>query len=320
MNYGVVTVFGGAGFLGRYVVRALARRGARVRVACRRPDDALRCKPMGDVGQIVPVPANIRDDASVAAAVAGSDVVINLVGILYESGRQTFEAVHREGAARIARAAKAAGVSRLVQVSAIGADPQARSEYARTKGAGERDVLAAFLGATILRPSVLFGPEDDFFNRFAAMARVAPALPLIGGGHTRFQPVYVCDVAEAVMAVLDDAATAGKTYELGGPNTYSFRALMELMLAEIQRKRCLVPVPFWAASTLGFFLERLPQPLLTRDQVLSLRSDNVVAPGAAGFDRLGISPTALEVVLPTYLSRYRRGGGHSPSQASTIKA
>jgi NADH dehydrogenase len=319
MKYGVVTVFGGAGFLGRYVVRALARGGARVRVACRRPDDALRCKPMGDVGQIAPVAANIRDDASVAAAVAGSDAVINLVGILYEGGRQTFEAVHHEGAARIARAARAAGAARLVQVSAIGAALQARSDYARTKAAGERAALAEFPEATIIRPSILFGPEDDFFNRFAAMARVSPALPLIGGGHTRFQPVYVCDVAAAIVAALDDAASAGGTYELGGPGAYSFRALMELMLAEIGRKRFLVPVPFQAAGALAFFLEILPRPPLTRDQVRSLRSDNVASPGAAGFGQFGISPTALEVILPTYLSRYRRGGRAS-SPTSPLKA
>jgi len=320
MDYGVVTVFGGAGFLGRYVVRALARGGARVRVACRRPDEALRCKPMGDVGQIVPVAANIRDDASVAAAVAGADVVINLVGILYESGRQTFEAVHHEGAARIARAAKAAGAKRLIQVSAIGADAQSRSEYARTKAAGESAALAAFPGATIVRPSILFGPEDDFFNRFAAMARLALALPLIGGGHTRFQPVYVCDVAAAIVAALEDPASAGKTYELGGPNSYSFRALMEVMLAEIGRRRLLVPVPFWAAGALAFFLEFLPIPPLTRDQVRSLGYDSVVSPGAAGFAQLGIAPTALEVILPTYLARYRRGGGRTSSPASAPKA
>ena len=320
MDYGVVTVFGGAGFLGRYVVRALAREGARVRVACRRPDEALRCKPMGDVGQIALVAANIRDDDSISAALAGSDTVVNLVGILYESGRQTFEAVHHEGAARIARAAKAAGVKRLIHVSAIGADPQGGSDYARTKGAGERAAFAAFPGTTVIRPSILFGPEDDFFNRFSALARISPVLPLIGGGHARFQPVYVCDVAAAILAALGDAASAGRTYELGGPGTYSFRALMQLMLTEVERKRVLVPVPFCAATALAFFLELSPIPLLTRDQVRSLRSDNVASPGAAGFTDLGISPTALEVILPTYLSRYRRGGSRRSSPTSSQNA
>jgi len=308
MDFGIVTVFGGAGFVGRAVVRELARAGARVRVACRRPDEALRCKPMGDVGQIVPVPANVRDDASVAAAVQGADTVINLVGVLYERRRQTFRAVHAEAPGRIGRAARAAGARRLIHFSAIGADPASPSAYARSKAAGEAAVRSAFPGATILRPSIIFGPEDDFFNRFAGLARVLPALPLIGGGHTRFQPVYVGDVADAVMAALAAPDTAGRMFELGGPRVYSFRALMEILLAEIRRRRLLMPVPFWLASAEALFLERLPKPLLTRDQVRLLRADNVVAPGAAGFADLGISPTALEVILPTYLHRYRRGG------------
>lgn len=304
----VVTVFGGAGFLGRSVVRALARRGAQVRVACRRPDEALRCKPMGDVGQVVPVAANIRDDASVAAAVAGASAVINLVGILFERGRQTFDAVHRDGAERIARAAASGGVARLVHVSAIGADAQSVSKYARSKGEGEQAVTAAFDQAVILRPSILFGPDDDFFNRFAALARISPVLPLIGSGHTRFQPVYVHDVAEAVVAALSNPDTTGRTYELGGPQIYSFRQLLELLLTVIGRKRLLVPVPFWLATANAFFLEFFPVPPLTRDQVRLLRRDNVVTEGVAGFTDLGISPTGPEVILPTYLSRYRRGG------------
>ncbi|MDA1323293.1 MAG: complex I NDUFA9 subunit family protein [Proteobacteria bacterium] len=308
MAYRVVTVFGGAGFLGRSVVSALAREGAHVRVACRRPDEALRCKPMGDVGQVAPVAANIRDDASVSAAVEGADAVINLVGILYESGRQTFDAVHRDGAARIARASASAGVAQLVQVSAIGADSRATSKYARSKGDGEEAVKAAFEKAVILRPSILFGPDDDFFNRFASLARFSPVLPLIGGGATRFQPAYVCDVAEAAVAALTNPGTAGRTYELGGPEIYSFRQLLELLLTVIDRKRLLVPVPFWAAMVKAFFLEFLPVPPLTRDQVRLLRRDNVVTEGVAGFADLGISPTAAEVILPTYLSRFRRGG------------
>lgn len=308
MAYGVITVFGGAGFLGRAVVRTLARQGAMVRVACRRPDEAMRCKPMGDVGQVVPVAANIRDDASVAAAVAGADAVVNLVGILYESGRQKFDAIHHEGAARIARAAAAAGAAQLVHVTAIGADPQAVSRYARSKGEGEQAVKAAFEKAVILRPGILFGPDDDFFNRFAALARYSPILPLIGGGRTRFQPAYVCDVAEAVAAALTRSDTAGRTYELGGPQIYSFRELLRLILGVVERKRLLVPVPFWVAMIDAFFLELLPVPPLTRDQVRLLRRDNVVTAGVAGFADLGIAPTAPEVILPTYLTRFRAGG------------
>ena len=317
MAYSVVTVFGGAGFLGRAVVSALARQGAHVRVAGRRPDEALRCKPMGDVGQVASVPANIRNDASVAAAVDGADAVVNLVGILYESGRQTFDAVHRDGAGRIARAAAAAGVAQLVHVSAIGADPGAASNYARSKGEGEQAVKAAFDKAVILRPSILFGPDDDFFNRFAAMARIAPALPLIGGGGTRFQPAYVCDVADAVVAALNNQDTAGRTYELGGPQIYSFGQLLELLLTVIDRRRLLIPVPFWAAMAQAFFLELFPVPPLTRDQVRLLRRDNVVTEGIAGFADLGISPTAPEIILPTYLSRFRRGGAKKDAALKT---
>lgn len=310
MDPGVITVFGGSGFIGRAVVQELAAAGARVRVACRRPDEALRCKTAGEVGQIVPVAANVRDDASVAAAVEGADAVVNLVGVLYERGRQTFQALHAEGPGRIGRAAAAAGVGRMVHVSAIGADPASASAYARTKAAGETAARAAFPAVTVLRPSIVFGPEDSFFNRFAGMARFMPVLPLIGGGDTRFQPVYVGDVAGAVAAVLGTATTAGRTFELGGPRTYSFRTLMEMMLAEIGRRRLLVPVPFWLATVQAFFLEKLPAPLLTRDQVRQLKTDNVVAPGAAGLADLGVTPTALEVILPTYLDRYRRGGRH----------
>jgi uncharacterized protein YbjT (DUF2867 family) len=333
MKDSVVTVFGGAGFVGRYVVRALAAEGARVRVACRRPDEALRCKPMGDVGQVVPVAVNVRDDASVAAALDGADAAVNLVGVLYSRGRQNFAAIHHEGAARIARHVAASGVARLVHISAIGADIAARSEYAHSKGMAEQAVREAFPGAVILRPSIVFGPEDDFFNRFAAMARLSPALPLIGGGRTRFQPVYACDVAASVVATLARSEAAGQTYELGGPAVHTFRELMEIMLDEIGRKRLLVPVPFWAATALAFFLEMLPYPawaatrnacflemlwppLLTRDQVTLLRSDNVATPGMPGLRELGISPTPLDAVLPIYLSLYRRGGRRGARQAS----
>lgn len=318
-----VTVFGGSGFIGRPVVGEIAKTGARVRVAVRRPEEAQEVKPMGDVGQVTPVAANIRDERSVEAAVAGSDAVVNLVGILYERGRQRFDAVHVDGAARVARAARQAGAKRFVQLSAIGADTSSPSRYASSKGAGEAKVREAFPEATIIRPSIVFGPEDGFFNRFAEMARLTPALPLIGGGHTRFQPAYVGDVADAVTAILADENTAGKTYELGGPKVYTFAELLRILLAEIRRSRLLVPVPFAIASIDAAFLEMLPKiifaivpemgpaPILTPDQVRLLRQDNVVHEGAPGFADLGITPTALEVILPTYLDRYRRGGARA---------
>ncbi|MGE3935425.1 MAG: complex I NDUFA9 subunit family protein [Rhodospirillaceae bacterium] len=308
MDLKSVTVFGGSGFVGRYIVRELAKTGARVRVAVRNVERAQFLKPMGDVGQVVPLLANVRDDASVAAAVDGADAVINLVGILYEGGRQTFQAVQAEAPGRIARAAAATGARRFIQVSAIGADPESESAYGRSKAAGEAAARAAFPGTTVLRPSIVFGPEDDFFNRFAAMARLAPVLPLVNGGETRFQPVYVGDVADAALAALRDPKSAGRTYELGGPGIYTFRALMELMLREIGRKRVLLPVPEIALWAPAMAAELLPAPPLTRDQLIQLRRDNVVAPGAAGLPELGIQPTALEVILPTYLPRYRRGG------------
>jgi uncharacterized protein YbjT (DUF2867 family) len=311
MKHNIVTVFGGAGFVGRYVVRALAQQGVQVRVACRRPEEAMRCKPMGDVGQVAPVAANIRNAESVAAAVAGADAVVNLVGVLYKRGKQNFDSLHVDGAHIVAAAAKAAGVKRLIHISAIGADIESESDYASSKAFGEKAVDDAFEGATILRPSIVFGPEDDFFNRFAALARLSPALPVIGP-KTKFQPVYVADVAKAVSACLADDATAGGCYELGGPSVHTFHELMEMMLAEIGRDRFLVPAPFWAASVKAFFLEHLrvpfflPKPMLTRDQVRLLKHDNVVSGDAQGFDALGITPTSLNAVLPTYLHRYRR--------------
>ncbi|MGB0577537.1 MAG: complex I NDUFA9 subunit family protein [Alphaproteobacteria bacterium] len=311
MKHNVVTVLGGAGFVGLYVVRALAQQGAQVRVACRRPDEAMRCKPMGDVGQIVPIAANIRNAESVATAVAGADAVVNLVGVLYKRGPQTFDSLHIDGARTVAAAAKAAGVKRLIHLSAIGADVDSESDYARSKALGEEAVKVVFDGATILRPSIVFGPEDDFFNRFAALARLSPVLPVIGP-NTRFQPVYVADVAKAVTACLADDATVGGGYELGGPDVHTFQELMEMMLAEIGRDRFLVPAPFWAASAKAFFLEHLrvpfflPKPMLTRDQVRLLKHDNVVSEDARGFDALGIVPTSLNAVLPSYLHRYRR--------------
>lgn len=308
MSGGVVTVFGGSGFLGRYVVQRLARDGWRVRVAVRHPARAAFLKPLGDIGQIVPLCVPVQDREAVAAAVAGADAVINLVGILFEGGRQRFQDVQAEGAKIIAEEASAAGVLSLVHVSAIGASPEARSAYARSKGAGEAAARAAFPGATVLRPSVVFGPEDGFFNRFAEMARFSPALPLIGGGKTRFQPVYVGDVARAVMKALNDPACRGKVYELGGPKVYSFKELMALLLRTIGKKRCLVSLPFGLARLQATFLELLPVPPLTRDQVTLLRHDNVVSPGALTLKDLGIEPTAAEGVIPSYLDRYRDGG------------
>ena len=311
MSVASVTVFGGSGFVGRHVVRELAKAGASVRVAVRRPDRALFLKPMGDVGQITPVAANIRDDASVAAAVEGSEAVVNLVGILYQAGRQTFDAVHHQGAGRIARAAKAAGAERLVHVSAIGADGDAASDYARSKAAGEAAVRAEFSGAAVIRPSIVFGPDDNFFNLFAALARLTPVLPLIGGGRTRFQPVYVGDVAAAVMAVLSSAEGAGTTHELGGPEIFTFRELMETVLQATGRRRLLVPVPFAMMEWYGAVLGLAPQPLLTRDQVRLLRTDNTAEHGLPGLADLGIAPTAVAAVVPGYLAQYRRGGEFS---------
>ena len=306
----VVTVFGGSGFIGRYVVEKLAKRGWMIRVAVRRPDDALFLKTAGQLGQIAPIAANIRDQRSVEAAVAGADAVINLVGILFESGPQRFAKVQAEGPGRIAAAAAAAGVRQMVHISAIGADSASPAAYGRSKAAGEQAVRAAFPAATILRPSIVFGPEDSFFNRFAAMTRLSPALPLIGGGRTRFQPVYVVDVADAVLAALERPDAAGQTYELGGPGTYSFRDLMQLLLQEIGRRRLLIPIPFALASLQGALLQCLPSPPLTLDQVRLLKRDNVVSPGAKGLADLGIAPMAVEVILPTYLDKYRPGGSY----------
>ena len=302
---GLITVFGGSGFIGRYVVQRLAARGERIRVAIRRPVEAEFLRPLGDVGQVVPWQANVRDERSVAAAVAGADAVVNLVGLLYETGRQSFDAVHAEGAMRVARAAAGAGVKHLVHLSAIGADLESSAAYARTKAQGEAGVRAAFPHAVILRPSIVFGPEDQFFNRFASLARVLPVLPLIGGGHTRFQPVYAGDVALAVVAALSGAEQP--VYELGGPRLYSFRELMEYILQVIERHRLLLPLPFAVARFEAFFLELLPKPLLTRDQVELLRHDNVVASGMPDLAALGIEATAVDAIVPTYLRRFRRG-------------
>ncbi len=310
----VVTVFGGSGFIGRHLIGRLARQGWIVRVAVRRPSRAGFLKPVGDVGQITPIRAPIQDQIAVESAVAGADAVINLVGILYERRHQTFAAVHDRGAQTVADASAAAGVGRLVQVSALGADPHSTADYARSKGAGEAAVRTACPDAVILRPSVVFGPEDGFFNRFAEMARISPVLPLIGGGKTRFQTVYVGDVADAIAKTVSDPACAGRTYELGGPHVYTFKELMELLLRQIHRRRLLVPWPFAMAELQAIFFELLPVPPLTRDQVRMLRHDNVVAEGALTLADLGIAPTAAEVILPTYLDRYRPSGRFGRAQ------
>ncbi|HAJ19926.1 MAG TPA: complex I NDUFA9 subunit family protein [Rhodospirillaceae bacterium] len=310
----VVTVFGGSGFVGRQVVRELARIGCRVRVAVRFPDTASDLKPMGDVGQIVPIACNIRQDSSVARALDGADAVINLVGILYESGTQTFDAVHHQGSARIAKAAKAAGITSFIQMSALGAAPDSPALYARSKAAGEAAVRAEVPEAIVVRPSVIFGPEDSFFNRFASIMRITPLLPLIGGGEQKFQPVYVGDVADAIVKALTDSSAAGRTYELCGPTVYSFKELMELVMSETGRHVGLVPVPFELARIKAFFLELLPVPPLTRDQVELLRSDNIATGNLPGLKDLGIAPTAAEVILPSYLDIYRKGGRYNPAQ------
>ncbi|MHB2167382.1 complex I NDUFA9 subunit family protein [Alsobacter sp. R-9] len=324
----LVTVFGGSGFVGRHLVRALAKRGYRIRVAVRRPDLAQFLQPIGNVGQIHAVQANLRYPASLARAVDGADAVVNLVGILAEEGKQTFEAVQADGARAVAEAAAAAGVTRFVQMSAIGADAASDSAYARSKAAGEAAALAAIPGAVVTRPSIVFGPEDGFFNRFATLARISPVIPLVGGGETRFQPVFVGDVAEAIAQAIDGKAKAGAVYELGGPEVKSFRELVEYVLAVTGRRRILAPLPFGVARLQAGVLEfvkyasfgLLPEEfLLTRDQVNLLARDNVVSETAVAEGRtlagLGIQPEAIAAIVPSYLSRYRRMGQFDRSPA-----
>lgn len=308
----LVTVFGGSGFIGRHVIRALAKRDFRIRAAVRRPDLAGHLQPLGRVGQIMPMQANVRYAESVAAAARDAQVVVNLVGILAESGAQTFNAVQAEGAAAIAQAAAAEG-ARLVHVSAIGANEYSESGYARTKAAGEKAVFAAVPSATVFRPSVVFGPDDQFTNRFAALGRMLPVLPLIGGGTTKLQPVFVGDVATAIADAIEGKARPGSTYELGGPEELTLRQLQEYVLKTIERRRLLVPLPFPLAKLQAMFLQYAPGPLkLTPDQVELLRSDNVVSQVAkdAGLtlQGLGIAPASLESIAPSYLWRFRRTG------------
>jgi NADH dehydrogenase len=308
----LVTVFGGSGFLGRHVVRALCKRDYRIRIAVRRPELAGHLQPIGKVGQIHAVQANLRYPASVEAAMRGASVAINLVGILSEGGAQSFDAVQAKGAETVAKTAAVAG-ARMVHVSAIGADEKSASRYARAKAAGEKAVLAAAPSAVILRPSVVFGPEDDFTNRFAALARMSPVLPLIGGGETRMQPVYVGDVATAVADAVDGKAKAGATYELGGPEVLTMREIMQIICTVTQRDRMLVSLPFGLAKLQALFLQFAPGPFtLTPDQVVLLRSDNVVsdAAKAAGLtlEGLGITADSMEAIAPQYLWRFRAAG------------
>jgi NADH dehydrogenase len=308
----LVTIFGGSGFLGRNVVRALCKRDYRIRVAVRRPELAVHLQPAGKVGQIHAVQANLRYPASVEAAMRDSQVAINLVGTLAESGAQTFDAVHTKGAETIARVAAAIG-ARMVHVSAIGADENAPSAYSRTKAAGEQAVLAAMPSASILRPSLMFGPEDQFTNRFAALARISPFLPLIGGGVTRVQPAYVGDVADAVADAVDGKTRPGAVYELGGPEVLTMREIMEIILSITERKRTLISLPFGLARLKALFLQFAPGPLkLTPDQVAMLQSDNVVseAAKAAGLtlEGLGITPESMQAIAPQYLWRFRAAG------------
>jgi len=318
----LVTIYGGSGFLGRHIARRLAKEGWRIRVAVRRPNEALFVRPYGAVGQVEPVLCNIRDEASVRAAMAGADAVVNCVGTFDRRGRNNFEAVQADGAARIAWIAAESGVAQLVHISAIGADAASDSAYARTKAAGETVVKAAFRGAVILRPSVMFGPGDGFFNRFAGMARFGPVLPVVGA-RTRFQPVYVDDVAQAAVKAVAGEAEAG-TYELGGPEVQTLREIIAGMLRVIDRRRLVLNLPFWAARILAGVLDfgsmltgrLIPNRILTGDQVRMLARDNVVAPGARGFADLGIAPTPAEAILPDYLWRFRPSGQYDAIKAS----
>lgn len=311
-NGKLVTVFGASGFIGRHLVQNLAKRGYRIRAAVRRPDLAEFLQPLGMPGQIMPVQANLRYGWSVERAVEGADAVVNCVGILAPSGKQSFDAVQASGPRTIAEAAKAAGISAISQVSAIGADANSPSAYAQTKAKGEAAIREVLPDSVILRPSIVFGPEDDFFNKFASMARIAPALPLIGGGQTKFQPIYVCDIAEAIARSVDGELTPGATYELGGPEVLSFKECLEIMLHVIQRKRLLMPIPFGIATAMGKVFQLLPAAPLTADQVALLKSDNVVSEDKVKqgltLDAMGVQPKTLAAILPTYLDRFREHG------------
>jgi len=317
----LVTVFGGSGFVGTQAVRYLAKAGWRIRVAVRNPNLAYRMRLLGDVGQIDVVQANVRDIPSLERALEGATASLNLVGLLYETGRQGFEAVHVEGARNVAQAARSMGVTRLVQVSALGADLASPSKYARSKAEAEAAAREVYPDATIVRPSIVFGSGDGFFEKFAGMAQMSPVLPLVGGGATRFQPVFVGDVGQALARIVTDRATAGQTYELGGPAAFSFKALMEMLLAQTGQRRLLLPLPFGVASLMGSLAGLgafLIKPPITADQVELLKSDNVVSGQCPGLAELGITPTTLEAVLPTYLYAYRKGGQYADQEARVV--
>ncbi len=321
-NGQLITIIGGSGFVGRHLVQKLAAQDYRLRIGVRRPDLAGHLQPLGGVGQIMPVQANVRFPASLASACQGADIVINLTGVLNSSGAQSFEAVHEFGAGAVAKAAKAAGAKKLVHMSAIGADDNSPAAYGRSKAAGENNAKEAFDGVTIIRPSIVFGPEDGFFNKFAEMARFSMVLPLIGGGKTKFQPVFVGDIALAIAEIVRGDKFSGKTIELGGPQVFSFRELMEFILKGTERKRLLLPIPWFAARAMGSVLGMLPFSLLTRDQVALLGTDNVVSQLAQKenrtFDGLQIQPETIAAHVPSYLFRYKKSGQFTESGNSSI--
>ncbi len=318
----LITIFGGSGFIGRHLIQKLAAQGYRIRVGVRRPDLAGHLQPLGVVGQIMPVQANVRFPQSLESACQGADIVINLAGILTPSGNQSFYAVHEFGAKAVAQAAAKANVSRLVHMSAIGADVNATSKYLKSKGVGEENVIKAFPSATIVRPSLVFGPEDMFFNQFAELARFSPVLPLIGGGHTKYQPIYVGDVAKAVANILDISTTGGKIYELGGPEILSFKQLLQFILKTTKRKRLLVRLPWFIAKLKGRVLGLLPNPILTYDHVIMMQSDNVVSDEAkearCTLQDLGINGETIAAQVPAYLYRYKKFGQYTETGNSTI--
>lgn len=320
LNGKLVTVFGGSGFLGRHIVQALSKRGYRVRAAVRRPDLASHLQPLGAPGQIMAVQANLRHRWSVDRAVQEADAVVNAVGILAPTGKQSFDAVQAFGPRAIAEAARAAGLNGITHISAIGADPESASAYARSKAVGEIGVLETLPDSIILRPSIVFGPEDNFFNQFAGMARISPVLPLVGGGETKFQPVYVCDIAEAVARAVDGTLQPGSVYELGGPEIKSFRDCLEDMLEVTQRSRVLLPIPFPVSEVMGKVMQYMPGSPLTADQVELLKKDNVVSEAAISERRtlsgIGIEPTTLAAILPSYLDRFREHGQYDAHKAN----
>ncbi|MCF4097294.1 complex I NDUFA9 subunit family protein [Maritalea mediterranea] len=307
----LVTIFGGSGFVGRQLVQHLAKKGYRIRVAVRRPDLAGDVRPLGAVGQIHPIQANVRDKPSVERAVAGADIVINLTGILFESGKQRFHAVQAEGAKHVAEAAAAAGAEQLVHMSALGADTESESAYARSKAMGEQEVFKAFPEAVIIRPSIIFGAEDGFFNMFGALARLSPVLPLVGGD-TKMQPIYVGDVADAFDVAAEGGVKGGKIYEIGGPKVETMKELLQRLLREIERKNVLLPIPTPIAKAIGWVMQILPNPMLTVDQVKLLQHDNVVSEEAKKQKRtikaFGIEPKTMDAIMPTYVWRFMKHG------------